>query len=89
MKLRDYQVDTLDKICKAENRGVKRQLAVLATGLGKTVIFCSLGNVRSNSYPMLIVAHREELLDQATDKIKQINPDLTVSKEQAKEHGSL
>lgn len=89
MKLRTYQVDTLDNICKAEERGIRRQLAVLATGLGKTVIFCSIGKVRPKSYPMLIIAHREELLDQAADKIRQINPELTVSKEQAKEYGSL
>lgn len=83
MKLRPYQVEALEAVVEAEKRGITKQLIVLPTGCGKTVIFTSLGNVRPNSYPMLVIAHREELLDQAADKFAQANPDLKVGKEQA------
>lgn len=56
---------------------------MLPTGAGKTVIFTNLEKVRPDSYPMLVVAHREELLDQAADKLAMSNPSLKVGKEQA------
>ena len=88
MELRQYQTEALDSIVEAENRGVKRQLVVLPTGAGKTVIFSSIPNFRSQSLPILVLAHREELLDQAADKFKKSNPDLTISKEQASAYAS-
>lgn len=56
---------------------------MLPTGAGKTVIFTNLEKVRPDSYPMLVVAHREELLDQAAEKLAMSNPSLKVGKEQA------
>lgn len=50
---------------------------------GKTVIFTNLETERADSYPMLIIAHREELLDQAADKLRASNGKLKVGKEQA------
>ena len=51
-------------------KGRKRVLAVLATGLGKTVIFASLihEEVKAGGQ-VLVVAHREELLTQSVAKI--------------------
>jgi hypothetical protein len=62
---------------------------VLPTGCGKTVIFTSLGKVVPDSFPMLVVAHREELLDQAAAKFAATEPDLKVGKEQAENHADL
>lgn len=83
MNLRPYQKEALEAVVEAEGRGVTKQLIVLPTGCGKTVIFTSMGKVRPNSYPMLVIAHREELLDQAADKFAATEPNLKVGKEQA------
>ncbi len=42
IELRPYQREALDKIAEAEARGVRAQMGVAATGLGKTVMFTSL-----------------------------------------------
>lgn len=88
IKLRDYQEDCLNAIVKAEKKGVKRQLIVIPTGGGKTVVFAQLPLVRPNSLPMLVLAHREELLTQAKEKILQSNPGLKVEIEQGENHAA-
>ena len=84
--LRDYQTEALDAVAAAEEAGVRRQMLVLATGAGKTVIFSHLPLVRPDSIPMLVLAHREELLGQAADKIRASNPDLAVEIEQGQKN---
>lgn len=74
--LRDYQEEAL-KAVRSEWQGtgghgkVSKTLLVLATGCGKTIIFCKLAEemVREGKR-VLILAHREELLDQAREKLK-------------------
>lgn len=81
-ELRPYQQDCLNEIKGAAARSINRQLIALPTGTGKTVIFANLPQSQG-VHKMLVLAHREELLDQARDKISQINPDLNVQIEQA------
>ena len=83
MKLRPYQQEALDSMLQAESNGISKQLVVLPTGAGKTVLFAQLPIMRKNSLPMLVLAHRSELLIQAKDKIETINKDLSVGIEQA------
>jgi superfamily II DNA or RNA helicase len=47
-----------------------------ATGLGKTVIFCALAQRRGGR--TLILAHRDELVSQAVEKMLQVWPDCPV-----------
>jgi len=61
---------------------------VLPTGAGKTVIFTHLPKYKQDSLPMLILAHREELLIQAKEKLQRSNPSLTVEIEQAQNHAA-
>ena len=68
---------------EAESNGISKQLVVLPTGAGKTVLFAQLPIMRKDSLPMLVLAHRSELLIQAKDKIEIINKDLSVGIEQA------
>lgn len=89
MELRPYQLEALDAIVAAEQRGVRRQLLSLPTGAGKTVIFGSLPQHRPQSMPMLVLAHRDLLLDQAADKMRAINPDLHISFEQGVNYADL
>jgi len=81
--LRPYQQEALDAIVNSEQNGVSKQLVVLPTGAGKTILFSHLPLIRKNTLPMLVLAHRAELLDQARNKIKASNPDLVVEIEQA------
>lgn len=82
MQLRQYQWEALEAVNEFEAKGIRRQLIVLPTGTGKTVIFSHLPKTRKDSLPMLVLAHREELLNQAKDKIERANPELTVAIEQ-------
>ncbi|HSW97739.1 MAG TPA: DEAD/DEAH box helicase [Candidatus Saccharimonadales bacterium] len=84
LSLRDYQEDTIQSINDALKKGITKQVAVLATGLGKTVIFSHLLNQRVQKLhkKVLIIAHREELLTQAKEKLRKINPNLIVGIEQ-------
>lgn len=81
--LRPYQQEAIDAIISNENNGITKQLVVLPTGAGKTVIFSHMPTMRSNTLPMLVLAHRSELLEQAKDKILKSNPNLIVEIEQA------
>lgn len=84
MTLREYQTAAINRIVEAAKyERILRQVIVLATGLGKTVIFAHLPQrVKERGKKTLILAHREELLDQAKKKIKAISPDLIVGIEQ-------
>jgi superfamily II DNA or RNA helicase len=66
--LRDYQEDALFCIDQAwETR--RSTLAVIATGLGKTVIFAEVIKRRQPGRS-IVIAHREELIAQAKHKIE-------------------
>jgi superfamily II DNA or RNA helicase len=83
VELRPYQQEALASMLEAELNGINKQLIVLPTGAGKTVLFAQLPIIRKESLPMLVLAHRSELLIQAKDKIETINKDLSVGIEQA------
>lgn len=72
--LRDYQAETLERVGQAERRGIRRQLVVAATGLGKTVMFTALARQRGGR--TLILAHRDELIAQAVAKVVEVSPEL-------------
>lgn len=67
MDLRDYQENGLIRI-REEWKTVQSTAAVMATGLGKTILFAHAikGMTPKRS---LVIAHRKELIDQARDKI--------------------
>lgn len=80
MKLRPYQIEALDAIDKNLEVGTSKQLVVIPTGGGKTVVFSQIPQRHPGR--MLVLAHREELLTQAKEKIEWANPTLTVEIEQ-------
>ncbi len=71
MKLRPYQQKAVDVIFKSWCE-FQKTLLVLPTGTGKTVCFSKVAEQALNEGDdkILILAHREELLKQAQDKIK-------------------
>lgn len=72
MKLRPYQEEAINAVLQEWRDGNRRTLLVLPTGTGKTICFAKIAeeSVRMGKR-VLILAHREELLNQASDKIKQ------------------
>lgn len=81
MKLRDYQKECILESRKAVRKGLRRGLVALPTGTGKTVVFSHYPKIFEGR--MLVLAHREELLDQAARTIKRVNPRLRVEVDQA------
>lgn len=74
-QLRDYQSECIEALESSWAGGINRPVAVLPTGAGKTVVFSSLierhvERLRKEGKRVLVVAHREELLEQAEEKIK-------------------
>ena len=67
MKLRPYQERCLSGVSDGWAAGFRRQLGVAATGAGKTVIFSHLAAMEPGR--TLILAHREELVSQAVQKL--------------------
>lgn len=65
--LRPYQRDAIAAVISARRRGVRRQVVCLPTGAGKTVIFSELARMARK--PVLVLAHRTELVQQAADKL--------------------
>jgi superfamily II DNA or RNA helicase len=81
MKLRDYQVAAIADVERRRLAGDTRVPIVLATGLGKTQIFASYVDQWLSQHPgqrALVLAHTDELIQQAVTRIKQIAPDRSV-----------
>lgn len=72
MKLRPYQEEALQAVITSPERGIKRPMVVLPTGMGKTVVFTSIA--REMNQRTLVIAHREELLNQAKRKFQVVWP---------------
>ncbi len=85
MKLRPYQNEAVTAIENEWNEGRDRTLLVLPTGCGKTIVFCRVAEDRVKAGDrVLILAHRDELLDQASDKLMK-STGLMTAKEKAGE----
>src|SRR5437868_2278236 len=81
--LRAYQSEALNAVCDAYRAGKRRVIVSLPTGTGKTVVFAHFPRVLKMKKRLLVLAHREELLLQARDKFRSIDPELKVEIEQA------
>lgn len=75
--LRPYQEEAIAAVDEAHARGVRRPLVTLPTGCGKTLVFSTV--IRRRQGTALILAHRDELLKQAADKLRTVAPELGVS----------
>ncbi|MBV8353942.1 MAG: DEAD/DEAH box helicase [Candidatus Eremiobacteraeota bacterium] len=89
--MRPYQREAQEAILRERNMGVRSQLVVLATGLGKTIIVATLPTLlelRDNDV-LLVIAHRDELIEQTVEKMKFLNPDRKVGVEKASRHADV
>ena len=84
LRLRPYQRECIDALFTAW-KDVQRPAAVLATGLGKTVIFSHLVKEYREKVGLrvVILVHRDELADQTLAKLRAVAPRLNVGKVKA------
>lgn len=80
--LRDYQQEATDA-CLRDLKRFRSSLIVLATGLGKTILFCKLAEHWEGR--ILVLAEREELLQNARDDLRAITGE-AIGTERAEEH---
>lgn len=87
MNPRPYQIDFIEGVAKGFTAGHIRQLGVLPTGGGKTICFAHICNrfFTKRKEKTLVLAHREELVEQAAEKIFKATG-LLVSIEKAERH---
>ena len=84
---RPYQTEALRIVLSKLRDGVTRQLISIPTGTGKTICFGLVAEaLRTRT---LVIAHREELLHQARQKIRLVYPDADIGILKAKERGGL
>jgi superfamily II DNA or RNA helicase len=80
IRLRDYQNDAVAAAHRAHGQGVRRPAEVLATGAGKSVIIAEIARTSRHGAAggkrTVIVAHREELVEQNAQKVRDVAPDL-------------
>ncbi|WP_229891941.1 DEAD/DEAH box helicase [Streptomyces tendae] len=78
---RPYQAEAIKTLISAWQGPHNRLAVVLPTGAGKTVVFANLIDEllpQLNGGRALVIAHREELIEQAAAKIRAVRPDLRV-----------
>ncbi len=83
MQLRDYQSDCLTRSKAALSRGVLNQLAVMATGTGKTAIAANLRRNHGFTGKVMFAVHMDQLAQQAAKAFHAWNPGAWVGTEMA------
>lgn len=96
IKLRSYQREAIDAVFAAWAEGVRRPAIVLPTGAGKTVVFSALvkrwRELNDDHAPqdrasrVMVLAHRDELVDQAIAKLRAVMPGVNVGKIKAEDN---
>ncbi len=85
MILRPYQSDCLDAVATAALDGCNRQLVVLPTAAGKTIVFAQLPTRLRIRRPdqMLVLVQSDEIAFQSVQKLQACNPTLKIGLEKA------
>lgn len=82
IKLRLYQQEMVQAAHEAHERGVRRAAEVAATGAGKSLVIAECARTSrwgaAGGRRTVIVAHREELVENNAQKVRDIAPDLRV-----------
>jgi ATP-dependent helicase IRC3 len=83
VEIRDYQANCLARSKAALDRGVLNQLAVLATGGGKTAIAANLRRHHGFTGKIMFAVHMDQLAQQAAKAMAAWNPGAWVGTEMA------
>ena len=76
LSLRDYQEEAVTAVIDAARQGVRRQLVVLPTGAGKTIVAAAVSQQAHGRVLMLV--HRDELVYQSVEKFGYIWPEQSI-----------
>lgn len=76
IELRDYQLEAVKSVQKEYKLKTRRQLIVLPTGTGKTIVFAAIS--KDFNKRTLILAHRDELIQQAVAKARLYWPEADI-----------
>ena len=74
---RPYQIEARDTVLNRWKDGITRQVVSLPVAAGKSILFGMIVKSLHNK-KAIIVAHREELLQQAVQKVKMVYPDADI-----------
>ncbi|KAK4908932.1 putative ATP-dependent helicase IRC3 [Elasticomyces elasticus] len=90
--LRPYQEDAIQAVLDHLERGEKRLGISLTTGGGKTVVFSHMIDriepLKVNATRTLILAHKQELVDQAVEHCRRLYPNRVIEVEMAGQHAT-
>jgi ATP-dependent helicase IRC3 len=80
---RPFQDRAIEATLSEYDKGVRKMMLVMATGTGKTIVFSRLYEAMKSRLPgkMLIIAHRNELVQQNAEKAQSVNPTLKIGRE--------
>jgi superfamily II DNA or RNA helicase len=79
IQLRDYQQHAHDAVIRQYLNGTRRTLIVLPTGAGKTIVFGGvIAKAIAKGCRSLVLAHTEELVDQAARTLRTLLPNVSV-----------
>jgi len=85
VRLRPYQQELIDGMMREWKAGHRRIAAVMATGGGKTPTAITVAEMSlARGRPVLWIAHRTELIDQAIDKAQQVAPGRRIGRMQGR-----
>ncbi|KAF9976255.1 hypothetical protein BGZ73_008897 [Actinomortierella ambigua] len=91
--LRPYQQEVIKTCLDNVSEGIMRQIVSLPVGSGKTVIFSHLMKQVPSPFPgatkVLVLAHRQELLEQTQKHILSSGSGLTVTIDQGKKNADM
>ena len=76
LQLRNYQKECLQTLALKFKEKKNRLLVSMPTGSGKTIIFSHMA--RRISSKVLILAHRDELINQTMDKLEIVCPEISI-----------
>ena len=87
-ELREYQIEAVESVLRMVEDGVRNILVVMPTGTGKTVVFSEIAKemFHRTGLPVMVIAHRDELIRQAVEKLEQFG--CYVEVEKAEEYAS-
>ncbi|SRR6266496_1940228 len=88
--MRDYQREAAAALWNGWLTGGRRLAVVLPTGSGKTVIMAHLAVERANAGErVLILVHRDELIDQTAAKLRKLEPSINIGVVKAERNDTL
>lgn len=88
--MRDYQREAAAALWNGWLTGGRRLAVVLPTGSGKTVIMAHLAAERATAGErVLILVHRDELIDQTAAKLRKLNPEINIGVVKAERNDTL